>query len=387
MTTGHHWTFVWDALSGQEIRRFAGRTPNDWRSRPMDISLAAGDNCGKIDVWSVSDVIISSSSQGRLTISSLAFGRNLQGAADAERQKQTQGRSWRLAAGDFGGNVTVHVETGMLHVRCTPRDSRRSCRLLTRRHLCSGPLSMLICGMRPAANCFLRSAPVFVVSREPSHPMVANWQSPLCRWERRCHEDISQVVRWNIEIASGIQTPSLATPISQILFSPGGRYLAALASDWQIAIWDRHTGELKFVLNAPEGITPDNATRWRSSRRPQIRLLLGSRGDPLGPGSGPTPGVLQPGESDPCAGLLRMASGAALGPHTGAPSSFNLSVTRTDDPTVIDWPSIENRAASPRHRLHDLGGPLSRTDGADRLDLGRLRRQDRRRRQLSRSSG
>ena len=54
-----------------------------------------------------------------------AFGRNPRRTSPLDRDQKTHARGWWLAAGDWGGNVTIwDVETGMLHVRCQGGGSR-----------------------------------------------------------------------------------------------------------------------------------------------------------------------------------------------------------------------------------------------------------------------
>ena len=226
--------------------------------------MAGGDDAGKIHIWSLPDgVEISAPWQGRLTVSSLAFGRNLQGVAEAEKKKKNQGCGWWLAAGDWGGNVTLwDVETGFLHIRCTPRGSRVDALAF------SPDGTLMISGGFDHAGLWDVVSGVFLLDLKSN---VDNSCAAFSPHGRRLAiatgsprggaypKDTSQVFCWNVENGRGIQTlRGLATPISRVVFSPGGRYLAALATDWRIAIWDRHTGELKVVLESPEGSFTDN---------------------------------------------------------------------------------------------------------------------------------
>ena len=102
-------------------------------------------------------------------------------------------------------------------------------------------------------------------------------------------------------------------------------------------------------------------------------------------GSGATPGVLQPGETMRVpvyyAGLQQPWD------FSKTSVTFNLTVTKPDDSTPIDWGCTGKRPPSPRHRPDDLGRHLSRLGCPDRPDVGRLRQQDRRRRRLPRPAG
>jgi hypothetical protein len=48
-------------------------------------------------------------------------------------------------------------------------------------------------------------------------------------------------------------------PFREVVFSPDESLLAALSNDWQIGIWERATGRLLAVLDAPPGIDTGNA--------------------------------------------------------------------------------------------------------------------------------
>src|SRR5437762_1400545 len=65
---------------------------------------------------------------------------------------------------------------------------------------------------------------------------------------------------WELEYGRGIQTlRGLAGQVSKVHFSPDGRFLAALASNWRIAIWNVLSGRLLHVLEGPVGEFADNA--------------------------------------------------------------------------------------------------------------------------------
>ncbi len=67
------------------------------------------------------------------------------------------------------------------------------------------------------------------------------------------------VVVLELDQGRGIQQyRGLTGLISQVKFSPGGNRLAALSNDWQVAVWDRDSGRLIGVLDAPQGLFVDN---------------------------------------------------------------------------------------------------------------------------------
>ncbi len=65
---------------------------------------------------------------------------------------------------------------------------------------------------------------------------------------------------WALEHGRGIETlRGLTGPVIRPCFARDGRQLAALAHNWQVAIWDRPDSRLRHVLDAPLGFTADNA--------------------------------------------------------------------------------------------------------------------------------
>jgi len=65
---------------------------------------------------------------------------------------------------------------------------------------------------------------------------------------------------WDLENGRGIRSlRGLVGPISKVCFSRDGRLLAALAHDWQAAIWDLGDDRLLHVFEVPHGLVADNA--------------------------------------------------------------------------------------------------------------------------------
>src|SRR5262249_39009396 len=89
-------------------------------------------------------------------------------------------------------------------------------------------------------------------------------------------EDLSQVALWRLENGRGIRTlRGLLTPASHLRFSPDGRYVGAIATEWKLAIWDQVTGELKHILEVPEGYAYDSASLAFSRDGRQIAFSSG----------------------------------------------------------------------------------------------------------------
>jgi WD40 repeat protein len=68
------------------------------------------------------------------------------------------------------------------------------------------------------------------------------------------------VAVWDLDPGRGTQTlRGLAGRVSRVCLSADGRLLAALAHDWQVAVWDLADGRLLRVLDTPRGFVADNA--------------------------------------------------------------------------------------------------------------------------------
>ena len=259
---GLHWVLIWNGVSGRLVHRLAARA-RCLAFSPDGSLLAASGDAGKIQIWSMPDgVEVNSLSQGALTVSRLSFGRRPRRPYGLDRSRRAAGLGWWLAAGDWGGNVTIwDVETGMLHVRCngggtavdaiafSPDGTLLAAGGIERLYLWDVARGALLLDLRDSHTCLsLAFSPDGQILASATALPGAN------------NDDRSRVGLWRIENGRGIRTlRGLMTPISQIRFSPDGRYVSALASDWKLAIWERVTGELKHILEPREGYSYDNA--------------------------------------------------------------------------------------------------------------------------------
>jgi serine/threonine protein kinase/WD40 repeat protein len=258
------WVAVWDGTSGRLLHRFAGRAARLAFS-PDGTLLAGGEDSGKIHVWSIGDGLeLPSPRLGPASVGALAFGRSLRRGGSSKGESGNQGRGWRLAAGDSGGNTTIwDVETGMLHVRCPGRGSGVNA-------LAFSPDGTLLVtgGSRPIHLWDVIGGALLLDLDDVQHCLSLAF-SPDGKFlasggvqtiASATAKDVSRVTRWRLENGRGIQTlRGLVAPTAEIRFSPDGRYVAAVASDWQIAIWDRRTGALRHVFRAPDGYSPEKS--------------------------------------------------------------------------------------------------------------------------------
>lgn len=182
---------------------------------------------------------------------SLAFGRD-----PIFRQGATE-RGWLLAAGDSGGMITVW-DLGRRAVRTQLRGSHLKVLALT-----FGPDSTLLAsGGRAEARLW----------------NLATGEAVLSGLDGDFHEELrlspdgrrfGTVTRngfgpgcveiWSLEPSQGIRTlRGLGNGVFQPVFSPDGRRVTGVSSDWQLGMWDAESGRLLWAREAPEGISPDN---------------------------------------------------------------------------------------------------------------------------------
>jgi WD40 repeat protein len=65
---------------------------------------------------------------------------------------------------------------------------------------------------------------------------------------------------WNLDEARRLRVlRGLLAPVSQVCYSRNGRFLAAVAQNWQVAIWDLEARRLLHVFEAPQGRFADSA--------------------------------------------------------------------------------------------------------------------------------
>ncbi len=68
------------------------------------------------------------------------------------------------------------------------------------------------------------------------------------------------VVVWDLDWGRGLQSlRGLAGQVAQVRYSADGKRIAALAHNWQVAIWEAASGRLEYLLDVPQGSFADNA--------------------------------------------------------------------------------------------------------------------------------
>jgi serine/threonine protein kinase/WD40 repeat protein len=244
---------IWNRDNGEMVLRL-DRVASAISFSPDGALLAAGDSTGRSAVWRIADgsTVADELSADRAGIMALAFGR------DPRTAGQPQPR-WLLAAGDDSGTITIWNLA-----RKSPRT------------FCRGSVHHIHS---------LEFSPDGVTLGSVGRGDIKLWDTTTGRLVLSIHErnwltdlafspdglsiavssmpafdDPGQVSIWKLELSRGIQTlRGLGQPITTAIFSPGERYVAAIAHDSRIGVWDRQTERLLHVLEAPVFSWVDNA--------------------------------------------------------------------------------------------------------------------------------
>ena len=83
---------------------------------------------------------------------------------------------------------------------------------------------------------------------------------------------------WELDNGRGIQTLyGLRGQVAWTCFSPDGRRVAGLSQTFEVGVWDRETGKLLRLLDAPVGLFADNAGLAFSADGRRFALAAGER--------------------------------------------------------------------------------------------------------------
>jgi serine/threonine protein kinase/WD40 repeat protein len=243
---------VWDAATGRLRHRFA--TPaRSLAFAPDGSLLAAGDEQGRITVWELArGERVARLSANPLPIHALALGRT-------RLRRDGAAPDWLLAAGEHGGTVTVwDLRTQLPRAFC--RGSHHAVAAVA----FSPDGATLVSAARHRARLWdaltgrlLLELPAAYVLTEvafaPDGKRLAASAIPA-------FGDAGRVLLWDLEEARGVQTlRGLTAQVTLVRFSPDGHLVGALSQEWQLGVWETHSGRLLHVFQTPRGITADNA--------------------------------------------------------------------------------------------------------------------------------
>ncbi len=305
---------AWDIESGDRLGSLQ-TDATDLELSPDGRLVAVAHEKGFVEIWSLAD----SNPTARLTngharISCMAW------AKDRLQRVDSKGPDWLLAVGSAGGDLTIwdlntqlprsycHGSAHGVH-RVAFSPDGMTLASVGRDHpmlwdVASGQLlirlgeqnTMTSVGFSPDG----KSLAVGAISRFGSH---------------------GEVNVWNIEERRGQQVlRGLMAPVSQVCFSSNNRVLAALAQNWQLAVWDLQAHRLLHVFEAPKGLYAQSAGLAVDAEGRQVAVVAGTE-----------------------ASVWDVTTGSQIASHKQLPNGFldSLAFHGTDELLLIRQESVD----------------------------------------------
>jgi len=252
-TGGDRHIVIWEAASGKVLRHFPTKA-HDLELAPDGSLLATSDADGNIAIWSVAggEKTVSLSS-GNTKILCMAWAR------DPLLRAGASNKGWLLAAGAFGGDVTIwDIEAKIPRAYC--RGSAYDVN-----QLAFSPDGMTLASVGRTHPMLWDVATGHLILRLGYRNLMRSLAfapdgKTLAIGSGIAFGYPGGIDVWNLDEARGLQVlRGLLAPVSQVRFSPSGRLVAALAQNWQVAIWEREKNRLLHVFDAPKGRYADSA--------------------------------------------------------------------------------------------------------------------------------
>jgi WD40 repeat protein len=249
---------VWQVESGRlghEIAVDAQRPTTAVALSPDGRLVALGDADGHVTVWRLPEgEPIATFSAGRVQINVLRFGPDPVVRTHDDHDDPSD--RWVLAAGDAGGSVTVW-DLHRRNVRCLGRGTEVSTLAFSPdgTTLISGSATVRlwdIASGRLLLEVGQRNrTTALAISPDGKNLTVASvnifgYPGGIDVWELDDHPGLRSL--------RGLQGP-----VTKLVLSSDGRRIAALEHGWQLGIWERDTGRLRWIFETPRGLFADNA--------------------------------------------------------------------------------------------------------------------------------
>ncbi|MCI0639686.1 MAG: protein kinase [Gemmataceae bacterium] len=247
-------TRVWRASTGEVVTQW-NQEATALALSPDGRLIGLGDDDGQISVFSLpKGERIAQMKNDRVGVLALAFAR------DARRKSSPPkpGHGWLLAAGDDSGTVTVwDVEDGSL--RSTARGSDYHINAVA----FSPDGATLASAGRGEVHIWDTASGQLLLKVVGRNWVTGLSVAPDGRLAVSSKFSFNQpgfVDVWSFQNGRGIQSfRGLSAEIEKVVISPNDRFVAALAHDSRVGVWDVKTERLLHVFNAPRTKWVDNA--------------------------------------------------------------------------------------------------------------------------------
>jgi serine/threonine-protein kinase len=265
--------FIWDG--GGQLRYRLNDVSGDVIALSPDGTLAAcGDEEGRVSICSTSGGTVEHQRFSNTTIRSLAFGRNPRSL----RGDASGANDWVLAVGMASGSVVIW-DVGDRTVSAHCAGSNYDVYALA----FSPDGSLLASAGRTPAKLWDAATGRCLLDFDAGDYTSALAFSPDARHLATSSShppDGKRSFVWNVEHGRGIRAlRGLRSVVERVACSPDGRRFAALSHDWRVGVWDRASGTLECVLDAPKGLVADNASLAFSPDGTRLALSAGKRAE------------------------------------------------------------------------------------------------------------
>lgn len=251
------WVTIWNLASGERVAQ-TNHACTALAFSPDNKVLATGDTEGRARLFTVSGLqeIVRPFESDPSEIQCLAFQRDPRPPTQVAEEE-----SWLLAAGDAGGTVRIY-RTATRSLLAVCRGSPFGVQAVV---FSPDGMTLASCGRLPSAARLWDVATgqlllgMDYVDFAGALAFSPNGDRLAVGGERGWSATGYSAV---IELTSnrGIRKlGGLSARAGRVWFSPDSRWLAALAHNWELGIWDLKSNRLARVFRAPKGLSADNA--------------------------------------------------------------------------------------------------------------------------------